>query len=373
MAFNLGSFLQGGAGGYKFVKDMQVQEDERLRKKNQDVRDDVKAGREDAAYGIEQAYKQDLQNSINQWKDVNGFSEQSSAQTTPAVAAQTPTTVPPAASSVMPQSTVPAQPALPMAAGITAPQAQPTQPQATTQAPRPNANQMLDLQSRMAFVGLKHGQTEGVDKLQQTMEKMRDEGFDKSLEMMKQGRYQEAFDRFNSIGKEKREFVSAKDGIYVTPAGDKIPTKLVTAKLADGTTTVLDTAKMEFQLMKAKDLVEMGQKSREVGAKEKIAEADKSKAATEAAKGVKPPYKVELNEVASAFSEPAVDRNGKPITNPITGGQMMNRNQAKERDFMVWMQRNGITDTNEGLAKYLAQPATQPPAAKVPQRPLSAF
>lgn len=356
---NIGAFLQGGAGGYKFVKDMQGQEDERLRKKNQDVRDDVKAGREDAAYGSEQAYKQELQNSINQWRDANGFGEQS-AKAAPAAVSPTQTDAPPAASGVMPQSTA-QPPATPMAAGIKS-------PQSVQQPPRPNANQMLDLQSRMAFVGLKHGQTEGVVKLQQTMEKMRDEGFDKSLGLMKQGRYKEAFDHFNSIGNEKREFVSAKDGVYVTPTGDKIPTRLVTARSADGSTTVLDTAQMEFQLMKAKDLVEMSQKGREVGAKEKTASA------AEAAKGVKPPYKVEYSEVATAFSEPAVDRNGKPVVNPITGGQMMNRNQGKENAFIAWMKQNDITDTNEGLAKYMAQSAPPPGApAKVPQRPLSAF
>lgn len=266
---NIAAFINGGFGGYKAVKDLQGQEDERLRKKNQDVRDDVKAGREDKAYGDEQAFKQDLQASINQWKDANGFGEQPAAPAVPA-------TTPPAANGVMPQApqTAPAQLATPMAVGITAPPSQPTQPQTSAQPPRPNANQMLDLKTRIAFTSLKHGKPEGVIELQQTMEKMRDEGFDKTLQMLKQpGNEQAAFDYFNSLGKEKREFVSAKDGIYVTPTGDKIPTRLVTARSADGTTTVLDTAQMEFQLMKAKDLVDMSQKSRKVGAEEVSAKA----------------------------------------------------------------------------------------------------
>lgn len=266
---NIAAFINGGFGGYQAVKNLQGQEDERLRKKNQDVRDDVKAGREDKAYGDEQAYKQDLQTSINQWKDANGLGGSPQAQ--PPILPSGPSVA--AASGVMPQApqTAPAQPATPMAAGITAPQ---SQPQTSAQPPRPNANQMLDLKMRIAFSGLKHGKPEGVFELQQTMEKMRDEGFDKTLQMLKQpGNEQAAFDYFNSLGKEKREFVSAKDGIYVTPTGDKIPTRLVTARSADGTTTVLDTAQMEFQLMKAKDLVEMSQKSRKVGAEEVSAKA----------------------------------------------------------------------------------------------------
>lgn len=79
-------------------------------------------------------------------------------------------------------------------------------------------------------------------------------------------------------------------------------------------------------------------------------------------KGAKPgaasSYKVEMNEVSQAFGTPAVDREGKPITDPMTGRQIVNRNQEKEREFMQWMAKNGITDTNKGLALYMGQVQT---------------
>ena len=74
-------------------------------------------------------------------------------------------------------------------------------------------------------------------------------------------------------------------------------------------------------------------------------------------------YKVEMNEVAQAFSTPATDSKGKPIIDLMTGRQVVNRDQAKEREFMQWMSKNGITDTNKGLALYLGGGTQQPSAS----------
>jgi len=74
-------------------------------------------------------------------------------------------------------------------------------------------------------------------------------------------------------------------------------------------------------------------------------------------------YKVEMNEVAQAFSTPATDSKGKPIIDLMTGRQVVNRDQAKEREFMQWMAKNNITDTNKGLALYLGGGAQQPSAS----------
>lgn len=65
-------------------------------------------------------------------------------------------------------------------------------------------------------------------------------------------------------------------------------------------------------------------------------------------------YKVEGSEVATVLGDPAVDKRGKPITDPLSGRQMVNRNPAREDAFYKWMAANGIKDTNEGLAKYKA-------------------
>lgn len=76
-------------------------------------------------------------------------------------------------------------------------------------------------------------------------------------------------------------------------------------------------------------------------------------------KGAKPgsgsAYKVEMNEVAQAFGTPAMDSKGKPITDLMTGRQIVNRNIEKENEFLQWMVQNGITDTNKGLLLYKGQ------------------
>lgn len=66
-------------------------------------------------------------------------------------------------------------------------------------------------------------------------------------------------------------------------------------------------------------------------------------------------YKVEMGDVTTALGSPAVDREGRPKTDPITGRQMVNRDPKKEAEFFQWMRDNGITDTNKGLAVYLGQ------------------
>jgi len=76
-------------------------------------------------------------------------------------------------------------------------------------------------------------------------------------------------------------------------------------------------------------------------------------------KGAKPgsgsAYKVEMNEVAQAFGTLAMDSKGKPITDLMTGRQIVNRNIEKENEFLQWMVQNGITDTNKGLLLYKGQ------------------
>ncbi len=65
-------------------------------------------------------------------------------------------------------------------------------------------------------------------------------------------------------------------------------------------------------------------------------------------------YKLEMNEVATAFGVPAVDGQGKPIMDLMTGRQVVNRDTATEDKFFAWMKKNGITDTNKGLLEFKA-------------------
>lgn len=66
-------------------------------------------------------------------------------------------------------------------------------------------------------------------------------------------------------------------------------------------------------------------------------------------------YKIEMGEVAQALGIPAVDDEGKPISDVMTGRQVVNRNVDAERKFFAWMQKEGITDTNKGLALYMSK------------------
>jgi hypothetical protein len=74
-------------------------------------------------------------------------------------------------------------------------------------------------------------------------------------------------------------------------------------------------------------------------------------------------YKVEMGDVSSAFGTPAVDASGKPVADPLTGRQMINRNPDKEQAFFQWMRDNNITDTNKGLALYLGRGQAAPGGA----------
>lgn len=68
----------------------------------------------------------------------------------------------------------------------------------------------------------------------------------------------------------------------------------------------------------------------------------------------KPKYVVQGSEVQSSLGTPAVDDKGQPLADPMTGRQLINRNVKEEQRFYKWMQDNGITDTNEALAKWQA-------------------
>lgn len=81
-------------------------------------------------------------------------------------------------------------------------------------------------------------------------------------------------------------------------------------------------------------------------------------------------YKFDGGEISNFLGDPATDSKGAPITDPMTGRQQVNRNPEREREFSAWMLKNGYTDSNEALPKFVAEKAAQrggvpvaPPAA----------
>jgi hypothetical protein len=63
-------------------------------------------------------------------------------------------------------------------------------------------------------------------------------------------------------------------------------------------------------------------------------------------------YKLEYGEVAQAFGTPALDSQGKPIIDILTGKPTINRNLEEETKFLQWMKKNNIKDSNKGLLEY---------------------
>lgn len=78
-------------------------------------------------------------------------------------------------------------------------------------------------------------------------------------------------------------------------------------------------------------------------------------------------YKTEFGEVSSALGTPAKDEQGKPITDTMTGRQVVNRNIAEEQKFFKWAREKGYKDTNKALAIYLAEKGAAPTIAADPR------
>jgi hypothetical protein len=74
-------------------------------------------------------------------------------------------------------------------------------------------------------------------------------------------------------------------------------------------------------------------------------------------------YKVEAGDVATLLGTPATREDGRPIIDPMSGRQVVNRNPDKERALFEFMRDNNITDTNEALQKFLAPRGGAKPAA----------
>jgi hypothetical protein len=252
-----------------------------------------------------------------------------------------------------------------------------------------------------------------VQKFAGRVDAMRKEGYEQALSAAQQGApLQAVADLFNKSGKEKFNVADvASDQVVKRPDGT--PTRQI--KLKDG--TVIDTAsglatigKLNEQLAgfyKAEENKRGNNADRRAGAQLGLsqaagtraqaefdagasgrtlakqmddlrlaavgndpakAEAAKTKLVEVAAvnaigKGKTPAqYKIEMNEVATALGKPT----GAPDL--ITGREAVNRDIAKEAQFFTWMKEQGITDTNEGLAKWMAGAGNAAPAGNLLQQ-----
>ena len=283
---------------------------------------------------------------------------------------------------------------------------------APLEAPKaPGINDWLDFATKRAAIDWKHGKLNGLGMMQlaQARKQLMDEGVDEAVMKFQQGDAAGGLESFNASGK----YVGAK--LVGEPQrgefdynGVKMPTTIVTLKLPDGRTETINTAqygtsriKAENQFSAAMDMLKhkdnkahqdsvLKNQSKEIGIKQsEHAEKQKEAAAQSGwrskiiatkpgtpeyenlmragvimgyAKTDSKQYKIEGSEVATVLGDPAVDKNGKPVVDIMSGRQVVNRNPVREDAFYKWMAQNGITDTNEGLAKYKGNPQVQPPA-----------
>jgi hypothetical protein len=78
---------------------------------------------------------------------------------------------------------------------------------------------------------------------------MKQEGVHDALDLMATGQYQEAIDKYNSVGLRRGvQLVSAKDGTTMVN-GVEQPTKIVTLRSPDGTVSTTDVTQARYQLM----------------------------------------------------------------------------------------------------------------------------
>ena len=64
-------------------------------------------------------------------------------------------------------------------------------------------------------------------------------------------------------------------------------------------------------------------------------------------------FVTEAGDITSLLGDPATDSRGQPLMDPMTGRQVMNRNQKRERELFEFMQQNNIRDTNEGIQRFI--------------------
>lgn len=124
-------------------------------------------------------------------------------------------------------------------------------PAGTAPPPAHDFNNSLAMQSELVRRKVARGDMSPEDWARNTalLNKMRDEGIHDALNLMGQGRYDDAMARYNDSGAMRgARVIDGKAGVTKIN-GEDVPTHFVTIRNADGTTTTMDVAKAKFQMM----------------------------------------------------------------------------------------------------------------------------
>jgi len=280
----LSGLISGFQQGYSFVDDIE-------RKKKQDARLDRAEAREDRA---DARTEKEFSRKEKGWKKADDYDaertalvdeyyppiKKDAAPALPAAAAGVAPPMPDAAASPTSSSaaTAPAsmagapsmQTAAPMPAPVAGPaaiaqQGVPQAPSAARPDPMMNMNKSLDFAMKNAMLDVKHVKLDGPGllALQKTVDGMKREKMDDAINLLHQGRYDEATQAFNATGDHTGfQIVSAKDGVFKAGKSD-VPTKIVTVQDANGNKRTINTAETFFQRQAIDKVISQAQKDRD--------------------------------------------------------------------------------------------------------------
>jgi hypothetical protein len=256
----------------------------------------------------------------------------------------------------------------------------PTQSEAPAVQPKPRADHLFGYLNDLITTAQKYGKptldlVTSADKIIKITES---EGAQNGLEALDKGDAAGFEQAFNQSGSTRIKVLGpARPATYDVGEG-KYKTYEVDAQHIDangnpiGSPFTTNAGANIFALNSLQDKIKMAMEESKAKTERMNAEANSVKAnadttrakaeAAKAGKPDKPAYKVEGGEVATVLGDPAVDAKGRPVLDPLSGRQVVNRNAGKEAEFYRWMAGNGITDTNEGLAKYMSRPQAATPA-----------
>jgi hypothetical protein len=201
-----------------------------------------------------------------------------------------------------------------------------------------------------AAEALKLAEAEGLPKLIQALKSLDIDGANKLWNTTGQGR-----GIVKSVGKD------SKSGDLFAEVIDPYSGKKI------GANGYVNISAIERAMMSAQDAAKMRETESKIGENDAQAqsaraaagkygaEAEQSRAETNRIRNglsKSGDAKVEGSEVSSVLGTPAVDRKGKPLFDPVTGRQQINRNMAEEDAFYRWMAREGLNDTNAALLRW---------------------
>jgi len=129
-----------------------------------------------------------------------------------------------------------------------------------------NFNDTLDRQLEIIRRKSARGDMTPEDYVQKTaaVQRMRDEGIHDALSLMAQGRYDDALDRYNSVGAMRGATLLNGEEGTTRINGQDVPTHFVTIRNADGTRTTMDVAKAQFQMMDLNNQLQHGDRARQL-------------------------------------------------------------------------------------------------------------